>query len=88
MFLKIKSGIKDELKAALALQIKEAKSKKYDPNNPGGVLLNASIFNDACKIVEKEMNDVMYRNFLKSDIYLDHVQNMQGDHWYVFMINK
>ncbi|KAK7592941.1 hypothetical protein V9T40_007693 [Parthenolecanium corni] len=75
LFLKIKSGINDEVKSALAVKIKEAKSRRQDPNNPSGVLLNANIFNDACKIVEKQMNEIMYPNFLRSDTYLKYMQD-------------
>lgn len=69
------------MKSALAVKIKEAKSRRQDPNNPSGVLLNANIFNDACKIVEKQMNEIMYPNFLRSDTYLKYMQ----DQWYVQM---
>lgn len=49
----------------------------------GKVALSVSVFSEPCRIVESVMNSVMYPNFLGSETYLNFVQKMQGDVWYV-----
>lgn len=69
------------MKSAVARQMMARNSRGSGDEEVG--FLTAAIYSDACRIVEKEIYDVMYPNFLKSDVYLNCVQRMQqGDQWY------
>lgn len=75
LFLKIQQGINEELRKKVTQQIREAMKNEE--------ALTVSVFNEPCKIVENVMNKVMYPNFLGSETYLNYVQKMQADMWYV-----
>ncbi|XKL63895.1 hypothetical protein PGB90_006259 [Kerria lacca] len=79
LFLKIKSGIKEEVRRSISNQMREAKNKKLDLSSPDRPLLTVSVFSEACKIVEKEMNDVMYPNFIISEKFINYITENQGN---------
>lgn len=58
--------------------MREAKNKKLDLSSPDRPLLTVSVFSEACKIVEKEMNDVMYPNFIISEKFINYITENQG----------
>lgn len=69
-FLKTQLGIGEELRKAVNRKIKEASS--------GGGELDCRIFDASQQEVERLITDTTYPNFLKSDLYLAHVQAMQN----------
>ncbi|XP_065214005.1 axin-related protein-like [Planococcus citri] len=71
LFLKAQLGIDEHLRKSITQQIKN------DTNNKK--LLSPTIFNEACAVVERAMNEIMHPNFLASDIYLNYVQKLQNE---------
>lgn len=69
LFLKAQLGIGKDLRKVITQRIIESKT-----NN---TLLPVTIFDDACKQVETVMTEVMYPNFLQSDLYINYIQKIQ-----------
>lgn len=69
-FLKTQLGVGEELRRAVNRKIKEASS--------GGGELDCRIFDASQQEVERLITETTYPNFLRSDLYLAHVQAMQN----------
>ena len=69
-FLKTQLGIGEELRKAVNRQIKEAST--------GSGELDCRIFDASQQEVERLITETTYPNFLRSDLYLAHVQAMQN----------
>lgn len=59
-------GISEELRKSVNRRIKD------------GSDLNCELFTETQREVERIITDTTYPNFLKSDIYLEHVRTMQN----------
>lgn len=69
-FLKTQLGIGEELRKAVNKRIKEAGTT--------GATLDAAVFDQSQKEVERIITETTYPSFLQSDLYLQHVQTVQN----------
>lgn len=75
LFLKIQTGISEELLKSVTQQIRVGMISK--------VAFSVDVFREPCQIVENDMKHGMYPNFLGSETYLIFVQIIKEDFWYV-----